>query len=276
MKIDAHQHFWQFDPIRDAWISEEMGVIRRDFMPEDLEPILQSADIQGCIAVQADQSETETHFLLDLAQKNEFIRGVVGWVDLCNPNLEERLAYFQQFPQLKGFRHILQGEKPEFMLQKDFIRGVKLLKKYNFAYDILVFPHHLTAVKEFLQQFDNQLFIIDHLAKPYIKKGEIEAWAKDIKEIAQYENVYCKISGMVTEADWQHWQAEDFKPYLDVVVEAFGTQRLVYGSDWPVCLLAAEYAQQLNIVKDYFADFSESEKARIFGGNAIDFYKILT
>jgi L-fuconolactonase len=274
MKIDAHQHFWQFDPIRDAWISEEMGVIRRDFMPEDLQPILQSADIQGCIAVQADQSETETHFLLDLAQKNDFIQGVVGWVDLRSPKLEARLEYFSQFPVLKGFRHILQGEKPEFMLQKNFIRGIKLLKKYNFRYDVLVFPHHLPAVKEFLQLFDNQPFIIDHLAKPYIKKGEIEAWAKDIKEIAQFENVYCKISGMVTEADWQHWQAQDFKPYLDLVTEAFGNQRLIYGSDWPVCLLAANYTQQLNILKDYFADFSEAEKNQIFGGNAVDFYNL--
>jgi L-fuconolactonase len=274
MKIDAHQHFWQFDPVRDAWINEEMFVIRRDFMPEDLQPILQSTDIQGCIAVQADQSEAETHFLLNLAQQNDFIKGVVGWVDLCSSNVEERLAYFSQFPLLKGFRHILQGEKPEFMLQKDFINGVKLLKKYHFTYDILVFPHHLSAVKEFLQQFDNQSFIIDHLAKPYIKKGEIEAWAKDMQAIAQFENVYCKISGMVTEADWQHWQVEDFKPYLDVVTEAFGNQRLVYGSDWPVCLLAAEYSQQFNIVKDYFADFSEAEKAQIFGQNAVDFYKI--
>ena len=267
MKIDAHQHFWQFDPVRDAWITEgSMSVIRRDFLPNDLQPILQQNGIDGCVAVQADQSETETYFLLDLALQNDFIKGVVGWVDLKADNLAERLDYFKQYPKLKGFRHILQGEKPEFMLDPRFTEGVSLLGKKGYTYDILVFPKHLTAVKTFLQKFDNQLFVIDHLAKPYIQKGLIKQWAKDMKAIAKHENVMCKISGMVTEADRKGWTEADFTPYLDVVFEAFGTDRIMYGSDFPVCLVAATYTQQLSIVKNYISKLS--------GLNAQKFYSI--
>lgn len=275
MKIDAHQHFWQFDPVRDAWITEgSMSVIRRDFLPKDLQPILQQNGINGCVAVQADQSETETHFLLNLASQNDFIKGVVGWVDLKADNLAERLDYFKQYPKLKGFRHILQGEKPEFMLDLRFTEGVRLLGKMGYTYDILVFPKHLSAVKTFLQKFDNQPFVIDHLAKPYIQKGLIKQWAKDMKAIAKHENVMCKISGIVTEADWTHWTEADFTPYLDVVFEAFGTDRIMYGSDFPVCLVAATYTQQLSIVKNYISKLSDTEGSKILGGNAIKFYKL--
>ena len=283
MKIDAHQHFWQFDPVRDEWMTEgSMSAIRRDFLPTDLQPILQQNGFDGCITVQADQSETETHFLLDLAHKNDFIKGVVGWVDIRANNLSERLDYFSQFPKLKGFRHILQGEKPEFMLQKSFIEGVKLLGEQGYTYDILVFPRHLSAVHKFLQTLDNQPFVIDHLAKPYIKNGLIKEWKRDMQRIAKYENVWCKVSGMVTEADWSNWQAVDFEPYLDVIFEAFGVDRIIYGSDWPVCLLAASYDKQLSIVENYLSKLSDAiasgsaatQGSKVFGKNALLFYKI--
>ncbi len=279
MKIDAHQHFWQFDPVRDSWITEgAMSVIRRDFMPADLSPILIKNGFDGCIAVQADQSEAETHFLLDLANKNDFIKGMVGWVDIKADNLEKRLEYFSQFPKLKGFRHILQGEKPEFMLHPKFTEGVRLLGEKGFTYDILVFPKHLEAVKTFLKKCPNQPFVIDHIAKPYIKKGLIKQWAKDIKAIAKHENVHCKISGMVTEADWTGWKETDFTPYLDVIFEAFGVNRVMYGSDWPVCLLAADYEKQLNIVQNYLQSSilnpQNTEGGKIMGENASRFYKI--
>jgi L-fuconolactonase len=272
--IDAHQHFWHFDPVRDAWITEGvMSVIRRDFLPDDLQPILAQNGFDGCIAVQADQSEAETQFLLELAEQYHFIKGVVGWVDLKANKLSERLDYFKAFKKLKGFRHILQGEKPEFMLEPRFTEGVRQLGRRGYTYDILVFPKHLKAVKLFLKQLDNQPFIIDHIAKPYIKKGLIKEWAKDIKTIAQYDHVFCKISGMVTEADWQGCRETDFKPYLDIVFEAFGTDRIVYGSDWPVCLLAATYEAQLSIVSHYCAQLSAAERDKIMGGNALRFYK---
>ena len=275
MKLDAHQHFWQFDPVRDAWIDEgSMSAIRRDFMPIDLQPILLRNGFDGCIAVQADQSENETHFLLDLAHKNDFIKGVVGWVDIRAHNLSERLDYSSQFPKLKGFRHILQGEKPEFMLQKSFIEGIKLLGERGYTYDILVFPRHLSAVQKFLQTLDNQPFVIDHIAKPYIQRGLIKQWKRDMHHIAKHENVWCKVSGMVTEADWTNWQGVDFEPYLDVIFEAFGVDRIMYGSDWPVCLLAASYEKQLSIVENYFSKLSYTEGSKIFGKNAQLFYKI--
>ena len=273
MKIDAHQHFWQFDPVRDAWMTEgSMSAIRQDFLPTDLQPILQKNGYDGCIAVQADQSENETHFLLDLAYKNDFIKGVVGWVDLQANDISERLNYFSQFSKLKGFRHILQGEKPEFMLQKSFIEGAKLLGERGYTYDILVFPRHLSAVHKFLQTLDNQPFVIDHLAKPYIERSLIKQWKRDMQRIAKHENVWCKVSGMVTEANWSNWQVTDFEPYLDVIFEAFGVDRIMYGSDWPVCLLATSYDKQLSIVENYLSKLSNTEGGKVFGGNAQLFY----
>ena len=273
MRIDAHQHFWQFNPVRDAWMTEgSMSTIRRDFLPTDLQPILQTNGFDGCIAIQADQSENETYFLLDLSNKNDFIKGVVGWLDIRVDNLSERLDYLSQFPKLKGFRHILQGEKPEFMLQKSFVEGVKLLGKRGYTYDILVFPRHLSAIHKFLQTLDNQPFVIDHLAKPYIQRGLIKQWKRDMQRIAKHENVWCKVSGMVTEADWSNWQPVDFEPYLDVIFEAFGVDRIMYGSDWPVCLLAASYDKQLSIVENYLSKLSNTEGGKVFGGNAQLFY----
>lgn len=276
MTIDAHQHFWIFDPERDAWITEDMSVIRKNFLPADLAPVLEANGIDGCVAVQADQSEAETDFLLQLAEENTFIKGVVGWVDLRSPSVEERLQHYAQYPLLRGFRHIVQGEAdPAFLQGEDFCRGIKALAAYDLTYDILIFPQQLPAALQFVQQFPGQRFVIDHLAKPYIRKGEVKGWEEDMRAMAQFDHVYCKLSGMVTEADMQNWKQEDFSPYLDVALEAFGADRLMYGSDWPVCLLAADYPQVKKLVTDHIAHLSVAEQARIMGGNAASFYKLV-
>ncbi|WP_126247244.1 amidohydrolase family protein [Chitinophaga rhizosphaerae] len=275
MTIDAHQHFWQFDPVRDAWITEEMNVIRRDFLPADLAPLLKSAGIDACVAVQADQSEAETQFLVDCAKGSDIVKAVVGWVDLRSPNVAERLAFWAGEPLVKGFRHIVQGEPDDgFLLREDFNNGIAALKKHGFTYDVLVFPRQLPAVEQFVERHPEQPLVIDHLAKPYIKKKEIGDWTKHIRRIARSPQVHCKLSGMVTEADMQNWKEADFRPYLDTVLEAFGPERLMYGSDWPVCLLAADYARQKSIVDNFISALSASEQQRIMGNNAAAFYNI--
>lgn len=272
-KIDAHQHFWKFDPVRDSWITEDMNVIRRDFLPEDLEPLLKDNGFDGCVVVQSDQSEAENSFQIANAEKYAFVKAVVGWVDLQAENVEERLSNYAQFSKLKGFRHVLQGEADRaLMLHPDFKRGISKLKKFGYTYDILIFPDQLAYTKEFVAAFPDQPFVIDHIAKPHIKDRKISEWEKDIKAVAAHENVYCKISGMVTEADWENWETTDFDPYLDVIVGAFGTERIMFGSDWPVCQVAASYHQVVRLVKDYFGSFTPNEQALFFGGNASTFY----
>jgi L-fuconolactonase len=273
--IDAHQHFWQFDPVRDSWINEEMAIIQNDFLPQQLESILKQNGIDGSVVVQSDQSEKENEFQLSNAAQYDFIRGVIGWVDLQAADIEDKLAYYQQFKKLKGFRHVLQGEpQRDLMLQPAFKKGIGLLNKYEFTYDVLIFPDQLKYTKELAAAFPDQPFVIDHIAKPGIKDGLIAEWKKDIMAVADCENVYCKISGMVTEADWKNWKPDDFTPYLDAIVEAFGTERIMYGSDWPVCLVAADYAKMKAIVDNYFSTFSASEQAAFFGKTAIGFYKL--
>ena len=275
MKIDSHQHFWNYHPVKDAWISDDMKVIQQDFMPADLLPILQENHIDGCIAVQADQSEEETHFLLGLADENDFIKGVVGWVDFRANNIAERLQYFSQFKKLKGFRHIVQGEsEDDFLLREGFCNGIAQLEKYNFTYDILILPKHLHYAAEFVKRFPKQSFVIDHLAKPNFKGNNFSDWEVGIAELATHKNVNCKVSGMVTEADWNNWKTEDFSYCLDVLVDNFGIDRLMFGSDWPVSLLAASYEQSSAIVKDYFSKFSKEDQDKIWGGNAIKFYNL--
>ena len=274
MRIDAHQHFWKYNPVRDAWMTEEMSVIRKDFLPGDLQAVLLKNNMDGCVAVQAAQSEEETEFLLGLAYQNAFIKGVVGWVNLRNPNLREHLSWFSQFKVLKGFRHIVQNEPDGFLLDKNFIRGIAELSNHNFTYDILIYPHQLKETIEFLSHFPNQKFVIDHLAKPYIKSGKIDDWKRDVSLCASFENVTCKLSGLVTEAHWKSWKASDFTPYLDIVLSQFGPKRLLYGSDWPVCMLAASYEEQLNLIEDYITALSDSEKTAIMGENANHFYNL--
>ncbi|HSC38039.1 MAG TPA: amidohydrolase family protein, partial [Chitinophagaceae bacterium] len=270
-----HQHFWKFDPVRDSWITDDMAVIQRDFMPNDLQPLLEKHGLEGCVVVQSDQSEDETIFQVGNATQHSFIKGVVGWTDLRAPNVEERLAAYSAYSKLKGFRHVLQGEQDRaLMLTPDFKRGIAALEQFGFTYDILIFPDQLTYSRQLAAAFPNQLFIIDHIAKPGIKAGTIDGWKEDIKAIATLDNVYCKISGMVTEANWTNWKDADFHPYMDTVVEAFGTKRIVFGSDWPVCQVAGGYDRMIGIVKNYFAAFSAAEQALFFGGNAASFYQL--
>jgi len=274
-KIDAHQHFWKFDPVRDSWITEEMDVIRRDFLPQDLMHILMHNQIQGCVAVQASQSEKENQFLLDLASTTPFIKGVVGWVDLQADDIEERLKHYGKIEKLVGFRHVLQGEpQRDLMLQQNFKRGISLLNKYGFTYDILIFTDQLKYAAQLAAEFPKQRFVVDHIAKPNIKNGEVKEWEKDIRELAKHTNVYCKVSGMVTEANWYDWEEEDFKPYMDVVFDAFGIDRLMFGSDWPVCMVAGGYNRVVKMVRHYLEPLSDVDKAKFWGTNAIKFYNL--
>lgn len=274
MRIDSHQHFWKFDPIRDSWIDETMKVLQRDFMPADLAPLLIANHLQGCIAVQADQSERETTFLLDLASKNPFIKKVVGWVDFTAPDIEGRLAAWKKHPHLAGFRHILQGEPPEKMKDRAFCHGIGKLEEYGYTYDILIYPKHLDTTLEFVDTFPNQLFVIDHLAKPAIRNHELEPWRKLIRQLARRPNVFCKLSGMVTEADWKNWTSIELVPYMDTVLETFGPSRLMFGSDWPVCLLAADYGTIVNVAQQFVNQLTPTEREKIMGGTAAHFYNI--
>jgi L-fuconolactonase len=277
MKIDSHQHFWRYDGVRDAWITDSMAVLKRDFLPEHLTWELTANGIDASIAVQADQSENETMFLLHLAEKNERIAGVVGWVDLLSPRVAERLEHFSHSPKLRGFRHVAQSEPDDrFLARENFVNGVANLRAFGFTYDILIYPKQLPAAIELVTRLPEQRFVVDHLAKPEIKSKKTVPWAAQMKEIAQNKNVFCKMSGLVTEADWKHWKAGDFKPYLDVVFDAFGADRLMFGSDWPVCLLAATYGQVKQIIEEYVKGFSGFDKEKIFGGNAARFYALKT
>jgi len=272
--VDTHQHFWKYDPVNYDWITEQMSVIRRDFLPTDLAEVLAENKVESCISVQANQTEEETEWLVKMADENDFIAGVVGWVDLRSNSIAERLHYFRQYKKLKGFRHVLQGEEPSFMLQKEFLNGIGKLHQHGFTYDILVFPHHLSAVSDLVKQFPDQRFVIDHLAKPYIKDGKIDEWKAAMERISKYQNVYCKLSGIVTEADWQNWTKETLKPYIDAVVQSFGTDRIMFGSDWPVCLVASSYEKWLTVLKEYFTTFSGAEQENVFNKNAGRFYNL--
>lgn len=275
MKIDAHQHFWNYDPQRHTWIDDAMHAIRRNFLPDELKPILQRNGFGGCVAVQADQTETETGFLLQLAEENAFIKGVVGWVDLQAADVEERLAHFAQFPKVKGFRHIVQAESdPHFLSRPAFRNGVSQLQRFGFTYDILIYPHQLKAAVDFAAAFPQQRFVLDHLAKPYIKRGLIDEWHGDLKKLAALDNVWCKVSGLVTEANWPHHNVHDFIPYIEAALEAFGINRVMFGSDWPVCLVAASYENVTAIAHEVLKKLSDDEQQKFFGANAMQFYHL--
>lgn len=271
-RLDAHQHFWKYNPRRDAWITGDMAAIQRDFLPVDLEGTLAANGIDGCVAVQADQSLDETQFLLDLAARHPFIKGVVGWVDLRSPRIDETLETLAQDRRLRGIRHIAQAERDDFLVQDDVIRGIERLGRFGLTYDILVFERQLPAALTLTSRFTNQPFVVDHLAKPRIKEGRLEPWAAGVKELARRPNVCCKISGLVTEADWTGWRPEHLRPYLDVAFDAFGADRVMFGSDWPVCLVAATYERVLGVIDEYAAALSADERDGLFGGNAARFY----
>ena len=274
-RIDSHQHFWKFDPVRDAWITDDMSTIRKDFFPQQLQPILAGNGFEGCVTVQSDQSESENAFQLANADRYDFIKGIVGWVDLQADDIRPRLSYYSQFKKLKGFRHILQGEKQrDLMLHPDFLNGIGALHAFNYTYDILIYPDQLRFIKEFVAQFPKQKFVVAHLAKPYIKDRKIDEWKKEMEDVAEFENVFCKVSGYVTEADWHNWKPEDFHPYFDIVVNAFGADRIMFGSDWPVCLLGGNYSDIFHVAATYFSAFTKDEQEKIFGDNAIKFYNL--
>jgi L-fuconolactonase len=272
MKIDSHQHFWKYEAQIDSWITDEMTVIQRNFLPSDLKVFLDKFGFDGCVVVQSRQNDEHNYFLLGLAEQNHFIKGVVGWIDLQSPRLEEQLTIYSQSKKLKGFRHVLQSEPPGFMTQPSFIAGVATLAKYGFAYDLLITSSQLSEALSFVSQIPETKIIIDHIAKPAIHKQELQEWRNNMLEISKHPNTYCKVSGMVTESHWHRWKKNDFYPYLDAVSEFFGASRMLYGSDWPVCLLAASYEDQLNIVEDYFSGFSQHERDQIFGLTAIATY----
>lgn len=275
MKIDAHQHFWQYDPVRDAWINGQMAAIQRSFAPTDLKPLLDRNNFAGCVVVQSDQSEAENEFQLANAAQYPFIKGVVGWVDLQADNVDERLAYYRQFDKMKGFRHVLQGEANRaLMLLPAFQRGIAALQQHGFTYDLLIFPDQLGFARELAANFPNQPFVLDHIAKPNIKAKQLDDWEKDLRALAAHENVWCKVSGMVTEARWQGWLPQDFQPYLDVVFEAFGPTRVLFGSDWPVCEVAGGYDAVVGLVQQYVAKLSAHEQALFWGENATAFYRL--
>jgi len=274
MAIDTHVHFWKYDKIRDAWITKDMKVLMQDYLPEHLDLAARRNDITGCVAVQADQSELETHFLVELAKTHPFIQGVVGWVDLQSPDIEKRLDYFSQYPIIKGWRHIAQAEVDNFLLGPKFQNGIAAIGARGYTYDVLIYHYQLKSALELVSQFPNQRFVIDHCAKPNIKRKDIKEWAVLMKEMARLGNVECKVSGLLTEAEWKSWKPADFYPYLDVVFEAFGTDRLMYGSDWPVILLSGIYVQWKSLLEKYMENFSIEDKEKVFINNAVRFYQI--
>jgi L-fuconolactonase len=272
LRIDSHQHFWRYNPAEYGWMKPDWA-IRRDFLPTDLEPQLRACALDGCVAVQARQSLEETRWLLELADRAPIIKGVVGWVDLQSETVGAQLAKFAGHPKFVGVRHVVQDEPDDnFMLRPDFLRGIGKLKQFDLTYDILIFPKQLPTAIELAKRFHEQPFVLDHLAKPLIRNGVLSPWKEQIRELAQMPNVMCKVSGMVTEANWQGWKSDHFKPYLEVVLEAFGLDRIMYGSDWPVCLLAASYEQVFGLVKDFVARLGPEVEARFFGSNAVRFY----
>jgi L-fuconolactonase len=271
--IDAHVHFWQYNKQRDSWM-DNMKLLQKDYLPGTLSSTLKNNGVDGCVAVQASQQELETHFLVELAKTHSFINGVVGWVDLQKHDIEQRVEYFSQYPVIKGWRHIVQAEPDGFLGRTNFKRGVKTLERYNYSYDILIYSQQLKPALEFVAAFPGMKLVIDHCAKPDIARKKIDDWKVLIEEIAKNPNVCCKLSGLLTEAKWKEWSPVDFYPCLDVVFGAFGTDRLLFGSDWPVLLVSGMYVQWKSLLEKYMEGFTPEERANVFGGNAIRFYNL--
>jgi L-fuconolactonase len=273
MRLDSHQHFWRYNPAHQVWMTGQMNLLRRDFLPDELEPLLKGIGFHGSIAVQARQMAIETEWLLELADRQDFIKGIVGWVDLLSPELPGQLEKYSKRPKLVGVRHVVQDEPDDqFMLRPEFRRGIAQLRNLDLAYDLLLFPRHLPLAVKLVAEFAGQSFVLDHIAKPPFRDGGISPWAKDIKKLAEFPNVFCKLSGMVTEAEWKHWRPEHFHRYLDIVIEAFGAERVMIGSDWPVCTLSGDYESTMGVVIDYTRQFSPQVREAILGGNCARFY----
>jgi L-fuconolactonase len=275
MHIDAHQHFWMYDPAEYGWIDASMSAIRHDFLPADLKPELDASGFHGSVAVQTRQTLEEARWLLELAAQSPSILGVVGWADLQSPDIRSQLKSLAQDPRLVGIRHVVQSEPDDrFLMRPDFLRGISVLEEFDLAYDILIYTKHLPVAAEFVEQFPRQRFVLDHLAKPPIKSGRLDSWADGIRRLAEFPNVFCKLSGMVTEADWQHWTPEQIIPFLDIAFKAFGPDRLMIGSDWPVCLVAASYSRTIEVVTAYLRKLDPADSEAVLGGNAQRFWRL--
>lgn len=275
MRLDAHQHFWNYSPIEHNWMTEEMGSLKRNYLPSDIKPLLVEAGLDGTVAVQARQSLEETDWLLGLAEEYDLIKGVVGWVDLQSPQVGQQLAKYANNPKFKGVRHVVHDEPDDqFMLRSEFLRGLGLLADLNLTYDLLLYPRHLPVAVEVVKQFPRQRFVLDHIAKPSIKAGQLAPWEADIRALARSNNVLCKVSGMVTEAAWKQWTFENFKPYLDVIFDSFGTDRLMFGSDWPVCTVSGTYSEVVGLIRQYLEKFPASIQDKVWGLTAQEFYRI--
>ena len=276
MRIDAHQHFWSYNRDEYGWIGDNMALLKRDFLPPDLKSELVNAGIDGSVSVQARQTIEETRWLLELSEKFDFIKGVVGWVDLrSEDSLRRQLDEFCKSIKFVGVRHVVHDEPEDnFMLHDEFLKGISILKEYDLTYDLLLFPKHLPVARVVVEMFPDQKFVIDHISKPLVKSHILDPWKEDIKAIAEFSNVYCKLSGMVTEADWEKWKPDDFQPYLDVVSNAFGTDRIMTGSDWPVCLAAGSYKDVIAVIENYIAGFPMQVQEKILGSNCSEFYNL--
>lgn len=275
MRIDAHQHFWRYTAEDYGWIPDTGLALKQDRLPVHLKPLLARTGLDGTIAVQARQSLAETDWLLQLADEHPFIKGVVGWVDLCSSDLRDQLKRYAAHPKFKGVRHVVQDEPDDrFMLRPQFLNGLGQLAEFNLTYDLLIYSKHLSAAAEVVRQFPGQRFILDHIAKPSIRSELFAPWAEELKVLASHSNVHCKVSGLVTEADWETWTMADFRPYLEVVFDCFGSDRLMFGSDWPVCTLAASYAETVLLVLEFAAGRSRAELDKLFGLNALASYGI--
>jgi L-fuconolactonase len=274
-RVDAHQHFWEYSPDEYGWIDSTMSAIRRNFLPTHLAAEIAKAGIAASVAVQARQTIAETEWLLKLAEEHSFIAGVVGWAPLSSPDFPALLERLSAYPKLRGLRHVLQDEPDDtYMLGGAFHRGISLLKEKNLIYDILIYERHLPIAVQFVDCHPNQKFVIDHLAKPKIRAAELSPWRENIREIARRPNVCCKLSGLTTEATWDGWTADDLRPYVEIALEAFGPQRILAGSDWPVCTLATTYQHWWETLEALLSSLSDSEQNAIFGGNAIDTYNL--
>jgi L-fuconolactonase len=273
IRLDSHQHFWRYNPAHQVWMTDQMAELRRDYLPDEVKPLLQSIGFDGAIAVQARQMVEETEWLLQLSDTHGLIKGVVGWVDLRSPELGAQLGKYSQHPKLVGVRHVVHDEPDDnFMLQPDFQRGIGQLREFNLTYDLLLFPKHLPMAVKLAAEFPQQPFVVDHIAKPAIRDGQVSPWREDLRRLADLPNVFCKLSGLVTESRWKQWRPEDFHRYLDIVVEAFGTNRVMIGSDWPVCMVSGDYAATMSIVTDYVQKFPVGVRAQVLGGNCSRFY----
>jgi L-fuconolactonase len=274
-RIDAHQHFWRYSQTEYAWIDASMAILQRDMLPKGLAPELAAASVDGVVTVQARQTLAETQWLLQLAEQYEWIRGVVGWADIGGASFREELEVLRSNRLLLGLRHVVQAEQdPDFLLRDNFAGGIRALQSTGLVYDLLILEHQLPKTIEFVRQHPNQIFVLDHIAKPRIAAGILDSWRANLRALASHPNVYCKLSGMATEAAWDRWTIEDLRPYADVVLEAFGPNRLMFGSDWPVCTVAASYGRWLSTLETLLQSLSQGEQERIFGGTAIEAYRL--